>query len=359
MAIRCSVISEVGLFCCATSKMAFYFRRAPVHPKIDLKMGTTTTTFADFCDKAKRFGKKSLKFTVKALVYVGTFCAVVLGLVYFFTANLVSYVLASVWMPVAFKWKPKWFVKKLQQPMSDNPWEFFLEGRHLSVFAFGWFWKWYGTRSWCSRKQRFAFLEGFTPGLKTYPTKVQVQYWEDCDYKNTNFKCLSEDARVKILSNLLWDAENYWLIRTMMEACNKKEKGEFISSLLSALSELNGECDKKMVAKLIISYSSSSYDVSMLTSEEVETLWGLSSSLKLFVLYVKGMNEEYMRRLLSDENMPQYEGKKILSVYIEDKTLSNKCLLMLLNKAESDDNFFSLVQDIILKHGNSSPHFSQ
>jgi hypothetical protein len=313
----------------------------------------TKKSLADFCYEAKRFGKKSIKRIFMVLKGILLCIFIIFGCVVFLLSNLVLFVAAPVWMPLVFIFNPAMLARKIGKPASNDPVEFFLEGRHAAVGAFGWFFKWLGLRSWCPRKQRFAFLEAFTPGLKDYPVKVQVQYWEDCSYKENNFKCLTEEARIAILEKLL-EADEYGTIIGHMDSYSPQEKGELLRSLIVALQEFKGatHTEKQYIFKVIASrYSAKDFNLSMLTESEIEYLWNVSSSMKMLVLDRKGMSMEYLQRLVKNENMPMYEGFKILDKYIENMTLSSKHMSYLLKEAIHGGRIADIVAKIIIKHG--------
>ena len=307
----------------------------------------TKFSFADFISASKTFAEKAGKYSVIALRVL----LVVIALAYFVVGNLVVLATSPIWMPLAFIFKPAWLARKINKTLSDDPWEFFMEVRLSSVTTIGRFFQWLGLRSWCTRKQRFAFLEEFTPGLTNYPVKVQLQYWEDCSYKENNFKCLSEEARKSILDNLLWEGD-YGIILNHMNACDSVEKGAFMCSLILALHERESLDEKTAIFKLIgQNYSAKDFNLSMMKSEDVEFLWNSLSSMKLLVLYTKGMSLEYLKRLIKNENMPEGEGRKILERYIENKTLNSSQISYLIKMAEEYDDAGYILAKIIIKHG--------
>jgi hypothetical protein len=312
-------------------------------------------SFADFISAVKRLARKAGKGLVIALRVL----LAIFGLCYFVVGNLVVLGTSPVWMPLAFIFKPAWLARKINKTLSDDPWEFFMEVRLASVATIGRFFQWLGLRSWCTRKQRFAFLEEFTPGLKDYPVKVQVQYWEDCSYKENNFKCLSEKARVTILEKLLWDGM-YGIILNHMNACNTSEKGEILCSLISALQVRESQEEKMAIFKLIAqNYSAKDFNLSMMKSEDVEFLWNSLSSMKLLVLFTRGMRIELLKRLIMNENMPEGEGRKILERYIENKTLNSSQISYLIKMAEEYDDAGYILAKIIIKHGLTPQLLSQ
>lgn len=315
----------------------------------------TSNSIANFCDRAKSFGKKSWRFTKKSVLYVGLGIAIVFGMAIFVISNLVSFVFSPVWMPLAYTFNPKWLAKKIAQPMSDELQEALLEGRHLSVFIFGWIWTWLGTRSWAPRKQRFAFLEtGFHIGgcanLKDYPAKVQIQYWEDCTYKASNFRSLSEEARVQILSKLLWNGD-YEQLMKLNENCSTEDRGRFLASLLDALNSINGANEKALVSKVVSSLGENAFDIKNLTEQELWQLWEISNNMKLFVLLKSVLTVERLQRLL--EMPDRAVAIRILDHYLDARTPNNQAVSFLLKKAEADDSLFPLVKKTILKNGLS------
>lgn len=301
-------------------------------------------SFADFISAVKSLAIKGAKNLAMVLLFVVT-------IAYFAVGNVVVLATAVIWMPLAFIFQPAWLARKINKTASDDPIEFFKEVRLASVISVGSVFKWLGTRSWCTRKQRFAFLEEFTPGLKGYPTKVQVQYWEDCSYQENNFRCLSEEARVAILKKLLLDGM-YGVILNHMNVCNSVEMGEFMRSLIAALQMRASKIEKTAIFTLIAQkYGPEKFSVSMLKEEEFEYLWNSISAMKLFVLYTRGMNMEYLRRLVKNENMPELEGIKLLYQYVDNKTLNSRQLSYLIKEAIKDVNVSNILAKIIIKNG--------
>lgn len=348
-AIEYSVISKMGLLCCATSKVTLFFRRAPVNPKNLCKMGKNS--FADFISALKSLARKAEKKLVKGAKILAMVLLFVVTIAYFAVGNVVVLATAVIWMPLAFILQPAWLARKINKKASDDPIEFFMEVRLASVITIGCIFKWLGTRSWCTRKQRFAFLEEFTPGLKGYPTKVQVQYWEDCSYQENNFRLLSEEARVDILVKLL-GGEMYQVILKHMKVLNPVEKGEFIRSLIGALQVCDSADRTAAMFKLIIkNYTPNEFTVLMLKEEEFEYLWNSISAMKLFVLYTRGMNMEYLRRLVKNENMPELEGIRLLEQYVSNKTLNSSHVSYLVKEAIEDANVSNILAKIIIKNG--------
>lgn len=316
-------------------------------------------SFADFISAVKTFARKAGKGLVKGTKLIAKVLLLIIGLVYFVVGNLVVLVTSVVWMPLAFILKPAWLARKINKMPSDDPIEFIMDVRLAAVATIGIFFQWLGTRAWMTRKQRFAFLEEFTPGLTNYPVKVQVQYWEDCSYKESNFKCLSEEARVAILEKLLWEG-NYGIILNHMNACDSVEKGAFMCSLIAALQVRESQTEKTAIFKLIgQNYAAKDFNVSMMKAEDLEYLWNSLSSMKLLVLFTKGMSLEYLKRLIKNENMPEGEGRKILERYIENKTLNSSQISYLIKVAEEYDDASYILAKIIIKHGLTPQLLSQ
>lgn len=309
-----------------------------------------TSFIANFGDGAKRFGKKAWKVTKKSILVVGLIIAIIFGVAFFVISNLVSFVFSPVWMPVAYIINPKWLAKKIAQPMAEEPQEMFLEGRHLAVFIFGWIWKWLGTRSWAPRKARYEFLKEFGT-LREKPVKVQVQFWEDCDFKANNFRIgISEEARIAVLRNLLWNSD-YEQLRALNENCSAEDRGRFLSSVLDALNSIDGANEKALVSKVVSSLGETIFDIKNLTEQELWQLWEISNNMKLFVLLKSGLTVERLQRLL--EMPDRAVAIRILDRYLDVKTPNNQSVSFLLKKAEADDSLFSLVKKIILKNGLS------
>lgn len=316
-----------------------------------------TNSIANFCDGAKRFGKKAWKLITKLLWFVLVVIAIVFGLAFFVVSNLVSFVFSPVWMPVAFFSNPEWFVKKLEKPMADEPQEALLEGRHLSVAVFGWFWGWLGTTSLVSRRVRYAFLNSHKYGcLKERSIKVQVEFWENTPEENKNPRFhigLSPRAKIKVLENLLWngDMERLWMLISNIKP---ETRGKFVTYLLVALSACDGNNEKKMVSDLLQkAYENDfSFSMEMLTETDLWELWSLSTPMKLFILTKMGMKMKFFKRLF-DSSLPEGEGAKILSSYVDRMTLGNQYISILLKKAEEDEYMYRVVVKIILKHGLS------
>lgn len=307
-------------------------------------------SFADFISALKSLARKAGKKLVTGAMILAKVLFFVVAIAYFVVGNVVVLATAVIWMPLAFILQPGWLARKINKKPSDDPIEFLMEVRLASVVTIGCIFKWLGTRSWCARKQRSAFLEEFTPGLKGYPTKVQVQYWEDCSYQENNFRCLSEEARVAILDNLLWDGM-YGVILNHMNVCNSVEMGEFMRSLIAALQVRDSETEKTVLRLIAQEYDSEKFNVSMLKEEEFEYLWNSISEMKLFVLYTRGMNMEYLRRLVKNENMPELEGIRLLEHYVSNKTLNSRQLSYLIKEAVEDVNVSNILAKIIIKNG--------
>lgn len=317
----------------------------------------TSNFIANFCDGAKRFGKKAWKMTTKVLWFILVIIAIIFGMAYFIISNLVVFALSPVWMPVAFIYNPEWFVKKLEKPMSDELQEALLEGRHLSVAVFGWFWGWLGTTSLVSRRVRYAFLNSHKYGcLKERSIKVQVEFWENTpeENKNTRFHIgLSPRAKIKVLENLLWtgDTERLWML---ISNISPDTRGKFVTYLLVALSACDGNNEKQMVSDLLQKADENgfSFSMEMLTETDLWELWSLSTPMKLFILTKMGMKMKFFKRLF-DNSLPEGEGAKILSSYVDRMTLGNQYISILLKKAEEDSDLYRVVVKIILKHGLS------
>lgn len=306
---------------------------------------------ANFCDRAKSFGKKSWRFTKKSVLYVGLIIATVLGIAFFVLSNLVSFVFSPVWMPVAYTFNPKWLAKKIAQPMAEEPQEFFFEGRHLSVFVFGWFWVWLGTRSWAPRKARYEFLKEFGT-LREKPVRVQVQFWEDCDFKANNFRIgISEEARIAVLRNLLWNGD-YEQLMKLNENCSAEDRGRFLSSVLDALNSFDGVNEQALVSKVVSSLGENAFDIKNLTEQELWQLWEISNNMKLFVLLKSGLTVERLQRLL--EMPDRAVAIRILDHYLDARTPNTQAVSFLLKKAEADDSLFPLVKKLVLKNGLST-----
>ncbi len=303
---------------------------------------------ANFCDGAKRFGKKAWKVTKKSVLVVGLVFAIIFGVAFFVISNLVSFVFSPVWMPVAYIINPEWLAKKIAQPMAEEPQEMFLEGRHLAVFIFGWIWKWLGTRSWAPRKARYEFLKEFGT-LREKPVKVQVQFWEDCDFKTNNFRIgISEESRIAVLRNLLWNGD-YEQLRALNENVSAEDRGRFLSSVLDALNSIDGANEKALVSKVVSSLGET--DIKNLTEQELWQLWEISNNMKLFVLLKSGLTVERLQRLL--EMPDRAVAIRILDRYLDVKTPNNQSVSFLLKKAEADDSLFPLLKKTILKNGLS------
>ena len=310
----------------------------------------STNFIANFGDGAKRFGKKAWKVTKKSILVVGLIIAIIFGVAFFVIANLVSFVFSPVWMPLAYTFNPEWLAKKIAQPMADEPQEMFLEGRHLAVFIFGWIWKWLGTRSWAPRKARYEFLKEFGT-LREKPVKVQVQFWEDCDFKTNNFRIgISEEARLEVLRNLLWNGD-YEQLMKLNENVSAEDRGRFLASLLYALNSIDGANEKALVSKVVSSLGENPFDIKNLTEQELWQLWELSNDMKLFVLLKSGLTVERLKRLL--EMPDRAVAIRILDLYLDARTPNNQAVSFLLKKAEADDSLFPLVKKIILKNGLS------
>ena len=302
----------------------------------------------------KRFFKNAGKLSVIILKVVGLFMAVVLGLSAFITLNALAFATAMLWMPVSFLTNPKWLAKKIDQPMADDPWMFFLEGRHLSVLAFGWFWRWIGTRSWTSRKQRNEFLSRFGKGIKEYPVRIQIEFWEDSAYPENVFRCMSEQARVELLKNVLLHHKMETVL-AMLDSYGKADKGRAVASLLGAIRECGPHAyERKLTADIILTFKFEAYDLSMLSNEEWEELWQLpSKDVKLLVCNLRGMSLNYFSRLILEKDTALGDGLKVLRAYWANHTFSSKCVSYLIGAAPKRPEIIAFFKDVIIRDGLS------
>ena len=194
-------------------------------------------------------------------------------------------------------------------------------------------------------------MQAFSTDLKKYPVRVQVQYWEDCSYKENNFNCLTEKARVKILQKLI-AKRNETSIKSLLGAYTPKLKGEFVRSMLIAVRGID-EAPKLFMSEIISDFKPESFDVSMLTEDDIFDLWDMSSNMKKFVLFTKGMNSVFMKRLFCIEEAVEGEGVKILGEFIQKYTLKKEYMQMLLKEAQSKGSMLSLAKSIIIRDGLS------
>lgn len=322
------------------------------------------SNWADFSASArmsiKRFFRNAGKVSVGILKIVGLFMAVVLGLSAFITLNAIAFATSMLWMPVTFKTNPRWLAKKIDQPMADDPWMFFLEGRHLSVLAFGWFWRWIGTRSWTPQKQRNEFLSRFGKGIKEYPVRIQIEFWEDSAYPQNVFLRMSEEARVELLKKLLLHRKTERVL-AMLDSYSKADKGRTVQSLLGAIRDCGPHAyERKLVAAIILEFSHESYDFSMFSGEEVEELWQLpSKDIKQMLCFMSGMPLGYFSRLVCDKDTAEGDGLRVLKSYHSKKTFSDECVAYLIEVAPKRPQIFSFLKEIILRNGISQSNLEK
>lgn len=316
------------------------------------------SNFADFSASArksiKRFFRNVWEYTVIAFKVIGLFAAVVLGLVIFITLNAFAFATAMLWMPLTYWRNPEWLAKKIAQGLPDEPWEFFFEGRYLAVLAFGWFWKWLGTRTWAPRKQRYAFISRFGNGIANYPVKTQIEFWEDCDFQSNNFRCMSEEARIELLKKLLGTNKTETII-AMMKSYDKTDKGRTVQSLLGAIRDCDHHAyERKQVVAIILTFKFDAYDLSMLSNEEWEELWQLpSKDVKLLVCNLRGMSLNYFSRLILEKDTALGDGLKVLRAYWANHTFSSRCISYLIGAAPKRPEIIAFFKDVIIRDGLS------
>jgi hypothetical protein len=318
------------------------------------------TNFAEISANIKRFFRNAGKLSVAILKVIGLFMVVVLGLMTFITFNAFAFATSLLWMPVVFKINPRWLARKIDQPMADDPWKFFLEGRHLAVFAFGWFFIYLGTRTWAPRKQRFEFLSRFGKDIKEYPVRIQIEFWEDSVYPENVFRCMSEVARIELLKKLLLHRKTETVI-AMMKSYGKADKGRAVASLLGAIRDCDHPSyERKQVAGIILEFSHESYDLSMLSSSEVEELWQLpSKEIKLMLCFLSGMPLCYFSRLVCDKDTAAGDGLRVLKSYHSKKTFSDECVSYLIEVAPKRPQILSFLKEIILRNGISQANLEK
>jgi hypothetical protein len=263
-------------------------------------------------------------------------------------------------MPLTFWLAPKWLAKKLAETEVDEPWELVIKWHLTSSLIFGWFWKWIGTRTWCPRKQRFEFISRFGKGVKEYPVKTQIEFWEDSVYPENVFQSMSEEARVELLKKLLLHRKTETVL-AMMKSYGKEDKGRTVKSLLGAIRDCGPhayEC--KMVAAIILNYSYASYDLSMLSSSEVEEVWQLpAKDVKLMLCIMYGMPLGYFSRLVIDKDTAEGDGLRVLKSYHSMKTFSDECVSYLIEVAPKRPQIFSFLKEIILRNGISQSNLEK
>ena len=318
------------------------------------------TNFAEISANIKRFFRNVGKGSIIILKVIGLFMAVVLGLSMFITINAFAFATSLLWMPVAFNVNPKWLARKIDQPMADDPWKFFMEGRHLAVFAFGWFFIYLGTRTWTPRKQRNVFLSRFGKDIKDYPVKTQIEYWEDSVYPENVFRCMSEEARVELLKKILRHRKTETII-AMMKSYGKVEKGRTVQSLLGAIRDCDHHAyERKQVVAIILNFTHESYDFSMFSGEEVEELWQLpSKEIKLMLCFMTGMHISYFSRLVIDKDTAAGDGLRVLKSYHSKKTFSDECVSYLIEYAPKRPQILSFLKEIILRNGISQANLEK
>ena len=323
-------------------------------------MGNFISSIATFCDKAKSFGKRVSKQACLLAKLLGIVIGIMAGLCFFVASNLLVAALAMVWMPIAFFYQPKWLAKKIDQPMADDPWMFFLEGRHLSVLMYGWYWKWIGTRTWTPRKQRNEFLSRFGKGIKDYPVRIQIEFCEDSAYPQNVFLRMSEEARVELMKKLLLHRKTETVL-AMLDSYSKPDKGRTVQSLLGAIRDCGPLAyERKLVAGIILGFSHEAYDFSMLSSSEVEELWKLpAKDVKLMLCIKSGMPIGFFSRLVCDKDTAEGDGLKVLKAYHSSKTFSDECVSYLIEASPKRPQIFSFLKEIILRNGISQSNLQK
>ena len=323
-------------------------------------MGRFSNFIAAFCEGAKSFGKKVKRFTIAVVKAIVMVVVVSVLLVLTCVLNVLGLIASPVWMPLTFWLAPKWLAKKLAETEVEEPWDLVTKWHLTSSLIFGWIWKWVGTRTWCPRKQRNEFLLRFGKGVKEYSVKTQIEFWEDSVYPESVFRCISEEARVALLKKLLGTNKAQTVV-AMMKSYSKSDKGRTVKSLLGAIRDCDLHAyERKQVAAIILNYSYESYDLSMLSSSEVEELWQLpAKDVKLMLCFMCGMPLGYFSRLVCDKDTAEGDGLRVLKAYHSRKTFSDECVSYLIEVAHKRPQIFSFLKEIILRNGISQSNLEK
>lgn len=302
-------------------------------------MGTTKISTANFRGGMKKFGKKSIKW----MMVVCKFILVLLAIIFWVVANLLTVVISPVWVPLAFVLAPRWLAKAINAPEKDLP-EFFLG---ICCFANN-IWQapinWLGSRNWMVAYIRNPFISVVHgEPLAKRPKKVQLSYWNWCSHKVTCFRYgVSEDVRAEILERLLWDVNNPLIKELIKEYGGVKYK--FLQTLIGAMKL---RMDYAALSKILRLYKIEEWEIKRLLPEDRDYLFRcVSKELRKPVI----VQDELTATKIHDMwNVA--DGIELIRYYASKKTLSAPCMLMIIEMVSATGKGGEMLAEIIYREG--------